>query len=119
MLIASDKNHVVLEFPTRGRFLNMKPDQARKVVEGLRESADECEQWVNAGGSNHVFRGKVYEIDRLKSWDGMVCLAFTEVHDRIELPYKVARTIADNIEAKIPEAEYNLTIEWKPNFVGV
>lgn len=91
----------------------LTPDAARKFVEGVRRAAKYCQAWVEAGGRGELIRGETRGA-LVKSWDGKVNVRFDTITDRESIPYESARLLAEEVRAKITEAEHCTTINWHP-----
>jgi hypothetical protein len=106
--VSSDRDRVVLEFP-RTQVLILKPDEARRIAEGMRVAADDCEQWVLSGGTCELVRGEERGV-QIKSWDGRVNVVFTTYTELESIPYTAARQVASLLETRAIEAEHLVTL---------
>ena len=113
LTVTSERDRVVWVLGSRARDLCLRPDEARAVVAATRESAAECELWERAGGRGCLVTGEPRGAI-VKSWDGRVNVRLSSFTAREEIPWRAALALANEIEAKIAEAELRVTVLFQP-----
>lgn len=108
--IDTERDRVILSFGNRGQDLCLSPDMAMWVSEAIQQQANECERWVKSGGSQTLVRGEPRGA-LVKSWDGKVNIRFDIPTNYERIPYQAARLFANEIKAKVVEAQNRMTLD--------
>lgn len=110
--VECERDRVILDFCGRLRDLCLQPGQAERLAEAMETAADYCEQWMQCGGRGEMVKGERWNAF-VKSWDGHVNVRFTRIgsiglHDRVSIPFREAREIADHVRCKVTEARFRV-----------
>lgn len=116
--VSADRDRVVLAFGGRLRDLCIEPWDAAKLAEAIDTAAAHCERWMDAGGRGELVKGELWDV-LVQSWDGRVNIRFVRVgdsglHDRVSIPYRVAREIAHRARLKVTEARFRVHLAMNP-----
>lgn len=116
--VSADRDRVVLAFAGRLRDLCLEPWDAARFAEAIESAAAHCERWMTAGGRGELVKGEEWTA-YVQSWDGRVNVRFrrvgdTGLHDRVSIPYRVAREIAHRARLKVTEARFRVHLAMNP-----
>lgn len=102
-----ERDRVVLDFGGRRDCLQFAPFVGQRFAEEADRCAAQCEAWEKAGGKGELIKGEPVAV-RVQSWDGKINVKFDRTYDRLLIPYRVMRVIADQVRSKVTEARFRV-----------
>jgi len=107
MKVFQERDRVIIDLQGRRHDVLLRWREGERLIHALRQLADVAEAWEAANGPSLLTESWACEV---RSRDGYVAIRWRPpgigYPERVPLPPKAARMLADNVEFKLQQAGY-------------